>query len=306
MPHSPRVVCIANQKGGVGKTTTAVNLAAGLARRGRRVLLLDLDIQGSATATLGGATNEAIDEPGPTVAECLLRERPLLEVARPTSTPNLMLAPAGETLATVDLHLASAMAREHVLKRCLASSLPEFDYVVIDTAPYLGLLTVNALAASTHVLVPVSCEYLPVLGLKLFGETLDKIRSSLAAPCEVLGYLLTMFDRRERITLEVEALLRRRFGDAVFERPIRIDTRHKAAPSHRQTIFEFESAGGKGRTDYEWLAAEVERRLGAQALPEPQIVVEKSVAKAIDKLPGKKAPRMVNGKAKSAPSPIAN
>src|SRR5437870_1420920 len=139
------IVCIANQKGGVGKTTTAVNLAAGLARRGRRVLLVDLDIQGSATATLAGRAEAG----APGVAEWLL------------------------------------------------------------------------------------------------------------------AYLLTMYDRRERITLEVEQLLRRRFGDAVFARPIRIDTRHKAAPSHRQTIFEFEPAGAKGRADYEWLAAEVERRLAA-------------------------------------------
>ena len=252
------ILCIANQKGGVGKTTTAVNLSAGLARRGHRVLLVDLDIQGSASATLGVTA----DENAPTVADCLLRERPIAEIARETSTAGLLLAPAGEALASVDLHLASAMAREHVLSRCLASAVDAYDHVVIDTAPYLGLLTVNALAAATHVLVPVSCEYLPVLGLKLFDETLGRIRASLGAPAEVLGYLLTMYDRRECITLEVEQLLRRRFGEKVLARPIRIDTRHKAAPSHRKTIFEFEGPAARGRADYEWLAAEVERRLG--------------------------------------------
>ena len=236
------IVCIATQKGGVGKTTTAVNLAAGLALRGRRALLVDLDIQGSATATLG-----AVPPAGsPSVAECLMRERPLTEVLRETATPGLYVAPAGEALAMVDLHLASAMAREHVLRRCLLPAAAEFDVVIIDTAPYLGLLTVNALAASSHVLVPVSCEYLPVLGLKLFDETLGRIRAQLGAGCEVLGYLLTMYDRRERITTEVEALLRRRFGDLVLQRPIRIDTRHKAAPSHRQTIFEFQPASTRG------------------------------------------------------------
>src|SRR4029079_10412194 len=114
----------------------------------------------------------------------------------------------------------------------LSTVLDIVDHVVIDTAPYLGLLTTNALAASDHILVPVSCEYLPILGLKLFSETLQRIRTGLSAPCDVLGYLLTMYDRRERITTEIEALLRKKFGDAVFPHPIRIDTRHKAAPSH--------------------------------------------------------------------------
>src|SRR4051794_18651251 len=132
------IVCIANQKGGVGKTTTAVNLAAGLARRGKRVLLLDLDIQGSATATL--LPPEGVGSPS--LAECLLGERPIDSIVRETATPGLHIAPAGETLATVDLHLASAMARERVLARCLATALPAYDEVVIDTAPYLGLLTI--------------------------------------------------------------------------------------------------------------------------------------------------------------------
>ena len=190
-----------------------------------------------------------------------MADRPLEDVILPTSTDNLFIAPAGEMLATVDLQLASAMAREFVLDRALRSVKGGYDDVIIDTAPYLGLLTINALAASDYVVVPVSCEYLPILGLKLFAETLGKIRSRLGVRAQVLGYLLTMYDRRERITVEVEQILRRTFGDLIFSSPIRINTRHKAAPSHRQTIYEFEGQGrkkgGKGVADYDKLVDEV-------------------------------------------------
>jgi chromosome partitioning protein len=247
------IICIANQKGGVGKTTTAVNLAAGMARRGKSVLLVDLDIQGSATATLGVKLKEGEQS----VAECLVHERQIEHVVKHTAIEGLYVAPAGEALAAVDIYLASAMAREQVLSRCLSTVTARVDHVIIDTAPYLGLLTTNALVAAEKLLVPVSCEYLPMLGLKLFTETLERVRARLGAPCEVMGYLLTMYDRRERITVEVEGILRKKFGAEVFPHPIRINTRHKASPSHRKTIFEFEPPSGKGRVDYERLVDEV-------------------------------------------------
>jgi chromosome partitioning protein len=252
------ILTIANQKGGVGKTTSAVNLCAGLARRGYRTLLVDLDIQGSATASLVGP----LPAEKVSIAEVLVEELRVDRCVVETGTENFLIAPAGETLATVDIHLATTMGRERVLQRCLDTELVRSsDVVVIDTAPYLGLLTINALVAADRLLIPVSCEYLPIVGLKLFNDTIDQIRRRLGASCQVLGYLLTMVDRRERITGEVEQLLRRRFGELVFDTTIRINTHHKASPSHRQTIYQYEGRTGKGRQDYDWLTEEVVRRL---------------------------------------------
>lgn len=251
-------IAIANQKGGVGKTTLAVNLSAGLALRGYRVLLIDLDIQGSASSILGHRPDaDRID-----VARCLMEQRPLRDAIVETSHPGLDLAPAGEQMAVVDLYLASALGRERVLERALREpSLESYDVVLLDTAPYLGLLTLNALVASHHVLVPVSCEYLPMLGLKLLSDTLARVRDQVGTSTRVLGYVLTMVDRRERITEEVEAMLRTTFGDLVLPAAIRVNTHHKASPSHGQTIYQYEAKGGRGRADFDALCDEFERRL---------------------------------------------
>jgi len=256
------VLSVANQKGGVGKTTTAVNLAAGLAISGVRTVLVDLDIAGSASATF--RWEPPADRPR-NAASMIVEERPLSDSIVPTHVPGLSLVPAGDALAGIDARIANAFGRERILSRCIAASRDlDAEVVVIDTAPYLGLLTLNALVATDYVLVPVSCEFLPMLGLRLLHQALDDCRRRLGARAQVLGYLLTMYDRREAITHEVEKILRRTFGDLVLPLPARVDTKHKASPSHRMTIFEYEGEEGRGRIDYAAAVQEVLRRLRAR------------------------------------------
>lgn len=259
MSKHPFVISVANQKGGVGKTTTVVNLAAGLAREGYRVLVLDFDIQANATYIL----HRPLGEDESSMAEVLLEEVALDDIIAESNAPGVWIAPSGETMVRVDLALAGVLGREETLRRCLADSeqAKTMDFILIDTSPYLGLLTVNALVASHHVLIPVSCEYLPMLGLKLFLSTVRTIQRRLNSELNILGYLLCMYDRRERITFEVEHTMRTHFGEQVFLRPIRINTHHKASPAQRKTIFQYESASGRGVEDYTRLTRDVLQRL---------------------------------------------
>jgi chromosome partitioning protein len=249
--QAPTVVAVANLKGGVGKTTTAVHLAAGLARLGRETLLVDLDAQGSATAHLldPGAA-------GPGVVEVLRGDAALEQARRASGTERLSVLPWSGTPEDVDAFPGSPDA----LRRTLARRA---GIVVVDTPPHMGASTVAALAAADWILVPVNCEYLPILGLKQFNEALGRIRMKLRIPARVLGYVLTQVDRRERITWEVEEILRKTFGSRVFRTMIRIDTRLKTCPSHRTTIYEFEPASGRARSDYTALVDEFLARLAS-------------------------------------------
>jgi len=250
-----RVLAVTNQKGGVGKTTTAVSLAAFLAEAGCSVLLCDVDPQANATSSLGGAPTG-----GPNVYDVLVDGLPLREAVVPATVAGLHLLPSTMDLAGAELELASAPGREDRLRRALEPSLAEFDVIVIDCPPSLGLLTVNALAASDAVLVPVQCEYFALEGLAALRRNVDLVRSHLNPGLRILGLVLTMLDGRTRLGSDVVAEVERHFGDLVLPTRIPRSVRLAEAPSFGQPISAFDPSS-RGALAYRALAADVLERL---------------------------------------------
>ncbi|MCX7624174.1 MAG: ParA family protein [Thermomicrobium sp.] len=259
-----RVIAVANQKGGVGKTTTAVQLAAYLAQGGYRTLLVDLDPQANATSSLG-VDRRALEA---TVYEALLdpaeSDGALLAAVR----PGLDLLPSSGVLAGAEVELVAASRREYRLRDVLERLAPRYAVVLVDCPPSLGLLTVNALAAARSVLVPIQCEYLPLEGLAQLVTTLDLVKRRLNPSLDVLGVVLTMFDARTRLALEVVKEVRRAFGARVFRTVIPRTVRLAEAPSHGQTIFEYDPASRAAQA-YRELGRELVERLGLPAASEP-------------------------------------
>jgi chromosome partitioning protein len=258
----PFIISILNHKGGVGKTTTTCSLGAALARSGLKVLLIDLDVQSNLTHQFVGDLAEGER----TICDAMLDEQPLNDLIRPTNTQNLFLVPAGENLVELDLSLFSMMGREKVLSNCIhgTKDIESFDVVLIDNPPYISLTSINSLAASDYYLVPVSCEYLPMLGIKYLNRTVDQVRK-VNPNLKPLGVLLTMYDRRETITHQIAEHIRAELDEQVFSAMIRVNTKIKGSPIKRQTIFEFENdPKGRGTQDYSALAKEVIQRLAVQ------------------------------------------
>jgi len=258
-PASTRILTVANQKGGVGKTTSAVNIAAALALHGLRVLLLDLDPQGNASTALGVEHTVGT----PSIYDALLGGRPLGEVTSDTDvTPNLRCVPATLDLAGADIELTSQVAREYRLQRALETFLvsgPELDYVFIDCPPSLGLLTLNALVAAREVLIPIQCEYYALEGLAQLLNTVELVTSHLNPKLAVSTVLLTMYDSRTRLADQVADEVRRHFGPLVLKPVIPRNVRVSEAPGFGQTVITYD-AGSRGAISYVEAARELAER----------------------------------------------
>ncbi|MEM7189269.1 MAG: AAA family ATPase, partial [Pseudomonadota bacterium] len=232
-PNPPRVLAVANQKGGVGKTTTAINLGTALAQAGFRCLIIDLDPQGNASTGLGVPANQR----EMTVYEALAGEAELHSVLQPTAVENLLLAPSSIDLSGIDVELVDTADRTLRLRGMIESlsgqpEVPHFDYVLIDCPPSLNLLTVNAMVAAHAVLVPLQCEFFALEGLSQLLATIRQVRQTLNDGLRVAGIVLTMYDQRNRLSGQVAEDVRENLGDVVFSTIIPRNVRLSEAPSH--------------------------------------------------------------------------
>jgi len=248
-----RIYALANQKGGVGKTTTAVNLAAYLSTVGLRVLLVDVDPQANATSSLGIDKNQVQCS----TYHALVDHRPLAESVSPTSWKRLYVAPSSPSLAGAEVELVNVTAREYLLRQALAPIAGEYDYVLIDCPPSLGLLTVNALAAAMNgVIVPIQCEYLALEGLTNLLATIDLARRSLNPNLTIRGMLMTMYDPRTNLSQQVVDEVRRHFSRRVFKTVIPRSVRLGEAPSYGKPIMAY-GPSSPGARAYQNLTVEI-------------------------------------------------
>jgi chromosome partitioning protein len=254
-PSKPRILAIVNQKGGVGKTTTTVNLATALAAVNKKVLVIDFDPQGNASTGLGIENNNREI----TSYDLVLSDVPLDEATQKSAVPNLSVVPATIDLSGAEIEMVSLMKREFRLKEALARSDIQYDYVLIDCPPSLGLLTLNALVAADAVLIPLQCEFYALEGVSHLMRTVELVRNNLNAELEIQGVVLTMYDRRNKLTEQIENDVRGYFGEQVYSAVIPRNVRMSEAPSHGKPalIYDMNCAGSKA---YIQLASELLKR----------------------------------------------
>lgn len=246
-----KIIAILNQKGGVGKTTTTINLGAYLAKAGKRVLIVDFDPQGNATSGLG-IGKESIET---TSYDILFRPDEIAAAIQETTMPGLYVIGAHAGLAAAEVELVDKPHREHMLKKALTSNL-EYDYILIDCPPALGLLTINALTAAHYLCIPVQAEYYALEGLSQLLSVMQRVRQGLNTNLELLGVVVTMYDSRTSLSDQVYKELQKHFGDKLFKTVIPRNVRLAEAPSHGRPIAEYDK-WSKGARAYKQLAKEV-------------------------------------------------
>jgi chromosome partitioning protein len=254
---SPVIVAIANQKGGVGKSTTAINLAAALAFAGERILIVDADPQANATSGVG-VTHDAVQT---SLYDVLLGEGEIDDAVEPTSVKNLFAVPSSIDLAGAEIELVSQFSRERQLSRAFEQLTTPFDVVFVDCPPSLGLITVNALTAANEVLIPIQCEYYALEGLSQLLRNISLIQQNLNPQLEIEGVVLTMYDRRTTLAADVARQVRDHFGERAYRTVIPRTIRLAEAPSFGEPIESFDSSS-RGAIAYRALAEEFRRRHG--------------------------------------------
>ncbi|PKK92052.1 MAG: sporulation initiation inhibitor Soj [Candidatus Wallbacteria bacterium HGW-Wallbacteria-1] len=247
-----RVVALANQKGGVGKSTTAINLSSYLAKKGKSVLVCDVDPQGNATSTLG-IDKKSLDF---CMYDLILGNASLEDVVMRSVRENMSLVPATINLAGAEIELVSTMSRETRMKKVIDSVRADYDYILMDCPPSLGLLTINALTAADSVIIPLQCEYFALEGLSQLMDTIDLVRDNLNTTLEIEGIVLTMYDPRTRISKQIEDEVRGFFKEKVYKTIIPRNVRLSEAPSFGLTIDAYDGTCAGARA-YEKLAKEV-------------------------------------------------
>ena len=247
-----RIIAITNQKGGVGKTTTAINLGAALAVSDVKVLLIDADPQGNSTSGLGVQKTPGLA----TIYDVLVDGKDMAQAICPTSMEGLEILPADKNLIGVNLQLVNEEARESILRQRLQTIRDKYDFILIDCPPALDLLTLNALIAADSVLIPIQCEFFALEGVSELMDTIERIRESFSHPLKTEGILLTMYDDRTNLTRQVAADLREFFGEDVFKTVIPRNVRLAEAPSHGKSILAYDP-GSRGAEAYIQLAKEV-------------------------------------------------
>jgi chromosome partitioning protein len=247
-----KIIAITNQKGGVGKTTTSVNLSAALARNNRKVLLLDIDPQGNATSGIGISKADVKTD----IYEVLVNEAPVREAIYDVPVEGLQVIPATIQLAGAEIELVSIVSRERRLKKALAEIKDQYDYIIVDCPPSLGLLTINALTAADTVLIPIQCEYYALEGLSQLLNTIRLVQKHLNTNLQIEGVLLTMFDARTNLGIQVIDEVKKYFQDKVYTTIIARNVRLSEAPSYGQSIMEYDGKS-KGAEAYMELAKEV-------------------------------------------------